>query len=236
MATINIYPKKKEYENFLKLFPIQRSNKFLPNWYKEMQLGKEELHNINAKNCPAIQDIVSTGFIIPLWSGFRFETTEDVENNTITQNWYMTATEYGDGSKIEEWIGKHSYKQSIGMDYGKLAEGTTLKLHSPYIFEIPDGYNLLFTDPFYHFKKQITCLSGIVEADKWGDVAFPFAINQSNFYIKAGTPLIHCYLYKRENEKLIVNNKSFNKKFADLQQLRRDEIVVARKDYRNLKN
>ena len=236
MVEFNIYPRKKEYENFLKLYPIEKANKFLPDWYKKTKLGKEELGNKNAKNCPAIQDVVSNGYIIPLWSAFKFETIIDKNKNEITQNWYMSATDYNNGNSIDNWIGIHGENQTIDMDYGKLVNKQTLKLHSPYIFDVPKGYSMYFNDPFYHFRKDIRCLSGIVEVDKWGEVAFPFEILKDNFYIKAGTPLIHIYLFKKEDKKINLKNNNFNEDFNKVHQLRRDELVVSRKDYRELKN
>jgi len=235
MPKVNIYPKTKEYENLLKLFPIESANKFLPNWYKEMKLGNNADNNINAKNCPAIQDLVTTGFIIPLWSNFRFETIKE-NDNTTTHNWFMSVTGLGYGSDMNEWIGQHSSNQTKNMNYGKLGEGTTLKLNNPYVIEVPKGYSIYYYDPFYHFRQDIRCLSGIVDNDKFGDVNFPFEILKDNFYIEAGTPLIHCLVFKRDNEKLEIINNEFSQDNFEKSQLRRDEIVVGRANYKNLKN
>jgi|DEB0MinimDraft_6_1074348.scaffolds.fasta_scaffold07445_3 hypothetical protein len=235
MPQVNIYPKNKEYENLLKLFPIQSANKFLPNWYKEMKIGSEKENNINAKNCPAIQDLITTGFVIPLWSNLRFETINE-DDNTITHNWFMSATGLGNGSNMDEWISKHDFGQTIGMDYGKLAEGSTLKINCPYVIEVPDGYSIYYYDPFYHFRKDIRCLSGIVDNDKFGEVNFPFEILKDNFYIEAGTPLIHCIVFKRDNEKLEIINNEFSQENFEKSQLKRDELVVSRTHYKDLKN
>jgi len=235
MVEINIYPKVKEYENFIKLFPIKKANKFLPEWYKEQKLGSDALGWMNAKNCPAIQDYVSTGFIIPLWGNLKFDIYENEEDNSLRQEWSFSATEVGKGFKIEDWIGYQGSNQSDGMEYGKSLDGKTLKLHSPYIFDVPDGYSIYFTDPFYHFRQDIRCLSGIVEVDKFGEVAFPFEILKRNFYIAAGTPLIHCYVFKKEDNNIIVTNNNYNKDISDLHQLRRDDLHTSRNGYKNLK-
>lgn len=235
MPQVNIYPKTKEYENLLKLFPIQPSNRFLPNWFKDMKLGSEKDNNINAKNCPAIQDLISEGFIIPLWSNFRFETINE-DDNTVTHNWYMSATALGNGSNMDNWISKHSSNQTVGMEYGKLAEGTTLKINCPYVIEVPDNYSIYYYDPFYHFRKDIRCLSGIVDNDKFAEVNFPFEILKDNFYIDAGTPLIQCLVFKRDPEKLEIINNVFSEDNFIKSQLRRDELKVKRVHYKNLKN
>ena len=235
MPTVNVYPKTKEYENLLKLYPLQTANKFLPNWYKDMKIGSEKDNNINAKNCPAIQDLITTGFVIPLWSNLRFETINE-NDNTVTHNWFMSATGLGYGSNMDEWISKHHTGQTIGMDYGKLAEGTTLKINCPYVIDVPDNYSIYYYDPFYHFRKDIRCLSGIVDNDKFGEVNFPFEILKDNFYIEAGTPLIHCLVFKRDDEKLEIINNQFSQVNFEKSQLRRDELNVGKVHYKNLKN
>ena len=86
---IEVKPIQKNYEVFLETYPPQKSNKFLPDWYKKMKLGSFDTTkgngNKNAKNCPAIQDYVNTGIVIPLWVAaiikprfFQFETSHYV--------------------------------------------------------------------------------------------------------------------------------------------------------------
>ena len=60
----------------------------------------------------------------------------------------------------------------------------------------------MYHDPFYHFRKDIRCLTGLVKSDEWGFITFPFEILSDKFEIEAGTPLVHVYLYKLEDEKL----------------------------------
>ena len=72
-----------------------------------------------------------------------------------------------------------------------------LKLMLPYWFQVPEGYNLLFTDPFYHFRKDIRCLSGVVEGDKWGTIQVVFEILKPEFHIEQ-EHLIHVIPYQRE--------------------------------------
>ena len=45
-------------------------------------------------------------------------------------------------------------------------------------------------------------MPGLVEADKWGYVTFPFSIEEPEFVLEAGTPLIQAIPYKRESDKL----------------------------------
>lgn len=214
---IEVIPLQKNYKHFLEYHPPVKANKILPQWYKKLNLGevKESYFSyidgretgLTAKNCPAIQDIVSTGFIIPLWSDFGFDTFE-VKSGDISEtreSWYFTAPD-----AVKEELGQHlSYHDNyqIGdMDIGTEAGGgKVLKITLPYRFKLPKGYSIMYTDPFYHFRRDIRCLSGIVEADKWGSITFPFSIEKEKFFIKAGTPLVHCFVYKRNTSNFDLN-------------------------------
>ena len=217
---IEVIPLQKNYKHFLEYHPPVKANKILPEWYKKLNLGSLEGSyfsyidgretGLTAKNCPAIQDIVSTGFIIPLWSDLAFETM-DVVNGDIKekrQSWYFTAPDAVD-EDLSEHLTYHDNHQIGDMDIGvEVGSGKVLKITAPYRFKVPDGYSIMYTDPFYHFRRDIRCLSGLVEADKWGSITFPFSIEKDNFFIKAGTPLVHCFVFKRDESQLDLQIKT----------------------------
>jgi len=236
---IKVKPIQENYEKFLELHPPVLSNQLLPDWYKKMKIGNHYdtflgKNIINAKNCPAIQDIITTGFIIPLWANFYFKTMYDENNNPIMQEWDFTAR-INENDSVTEFITSHDQKQIKGMDLKTNLNQEVLKIKLPYYFEIPKGYNILYSDPFYHFRQDIRLLSGIVEGDKWGYIQFPFEILKSKFQIKAGTPLIHCLVYKREDEKLILDITNGSKE--DYKNVQNDfiELFTTRKNYRTKK-
>lgn len=73
MTEINIYPKQKELEHLLELYPPQAANKFLPEWYKKQKSNSKESFysdgkDIQAKRCPAIVEELTRGIVIPSWS------------------------------------------------------------------------------------------------------------------------------------------------------------------------
>ena len=206
---IEVIPTHEKYEQFLELYPPIQSNKELPDWYKNMNLGNKKsmynsFHNgiwegsYTAKKCPAIQDFLSSGLIIPLWSDLVYK--EDKNGS----DWYFTAPD-ATGDKLSEHLSYHSDYQTDGMNYGKTFGGLTLKIGLPYRFIVPKGYNVLYQDPFYHFRGKIRCLTGLVEVDKWGYITFPFEILEKDFLLEAGTPLVHAIFYKRDNTKLEIN-------------------------------
>jgi len=243
---VKVIPKIDKYKEILKLYPPQSSNKFLPNWYKKQKIGNQldtfkhfngHPHEgvMTAKNCPAIQDYLTSGFIIPTWFNMTFTTSLD-EHGQKVQSWDTSIRKSYD-DKIEYHIDDHILDQTVYMDIGRTVDNRILKFQLPYVFKIPDGYNIMYQDPFYHFRKDIRCLTGIVEGDKWGSIAFPFEILKDEFELKAGTPLVHCFLYKRENYNLDLNiEPDPTKKEYDEIQLAYKKLHISGKTYKTDKN
>ena len=230
---IKFIPKKKEYAPILKLTPPIPANQALPQWYKDLtrtEILSNGLTGKTAKKCPAIQDTLSTGFVIPLWSKFQYATTRNDDGEIIAQNWHF-GIGLATGEQLETHLDYHNPYQVKGMDITPTLDGTVLKMSLPYKIVVPEGYNIKYSDPFYHFRKDIRCLPGIVEADKWGYVAFPFEILSDNFVMEAGTPLIHCLVYKREEPLNLVmdqgTQKDYDEMYADM-----FELFSSDKNYR----
>jgi len=222
---IKFIPKKKEYAPILKLTPPIPANQALPEWYKDLsrhEILDNGLIGKTAKKCPAIQDTLSTGFIIPLWSRLEFASIKDSKGSIVEQNWILGVSS-ATGENLETHLDYHHSFQVKGMDLNKTVDAKVLKLSLPYKIVVPEGYNIKYSDPFYHFRKDIRCLPGIVEADKWGYVAFPFEILSDNFVMEAGTPLIHCLVYKRDEPVNLVmkegTQKDYDEMYADMFEL-----------------
>lgn len=242
---ITIIPKLKRYEPLINLYPPQPANKFLPEWYKKQKYsthldswkyfhGHKNSKVMGAKNCPAIQDYITSGFIIPAWTDIFFTTALDDEGKVV--QYYDASIRRAYDDPINIHIDDHPIEQTEGMDIGRLVDNRILKLQMPYWFKIPEGYNVMYQDPFYHFRQDIRCLTGIVEADKWGYVAFPFEVLSTEFRIEAGTPLIHVFLYKREdyNLKLDVRNGT-EEEYAEIQ-TNLKKLHISNKTYRTVKD
>ena len=112
---VDIYPRHKEFENLLELYPPVLANKFLPEWYKSKKLGSYfDLINSddagqNAKNCPAIQDEITNGIIIPSWSDVYIF----VDSDGVT-NWNVKVG--GSYSSEHNWIAHQSFTQIEDMN------------------------------------------------------------------------------------------------------------------------
>lgn len=214
---IEVIPTKKIYEPFLELYPPIQANKMLPDWFKKMNIGNKSAMYLSmvdqqneqtytAKKCPAIQDYLSEGFIIPLWGDLAFKKMDN-ELGGEDSKWYFSPAD-ATQEPLKTHLSHHTGDQTEGMEFGKVSGDNTLKIGLPYRFIVPEGYSILYQDPFYHFRKDIRCLTGLVEADKWGYITFPFEVLNDRFLIEAGTPLVHCFLVKREDEKLEMNMRN----------------------------
>lgn len=211
---ISVVPLQPEYKILLDKYPPVPSNKFLPDWYRDMKRGNKidmYLNNVdgrttgyNAKNCPAIQDTLSSGFIIPMWSDFAYNKF-DIERGDVTNqvdSYYLSTPDGVKDAKLTDFLTSHEAWQIGEMPINVLSTNILLKLTVPYRFIVPEGYSIFYSDPFYHFRNDLRCLTGDVEADKWGSITFPFHTLSDKFLLKAGTPLVHAHVYKRKTSEV----------------------------------
>jgi|TARA_R100000482_G_C5126069_1_gene148786 hypothetical protein len=230
MVDINIYPRYEYFNNILDLFPPYLANQNLPEWYKKQSTNKRKEHLITkedfvdinnevvaAKHCPAIQEQITGGIIIPAWTDIYimkkgeqiiWEATSIIDKVQKMPNDFL-------------WIETHGHEQVEHMDINKIpVTNNVFKLICPYLFETTPGYGLEFTDVMYHKRHNIKFFSGRVETDKWHETNFPFEFYEDlnkyenkTLYIKAGDPLIMLKPYKIENEKINVTLNKYSDKF-----------------------
>ena len=186
----------------MNLYPPVLANKFLPEWYKKQKSYKRGDINTSsifsawdkrqAKKCPAIQEVVTQGIVIPAWTDIHIVKNDNEWNGTIGVEVYDNDIEYQNQNQIE-----HMNLNAID-NYG------ILKLNSPYTFVTPSGYGMEFQDPFYHIRRNIKLLPGKVETDIWHSANFPFEfyedlnkLDKKHIFIKAVDPLLICNPYKK---------------------------------------
>lgn len=159
--------------------------------------------------------------------------TEQLKNGSYVQKWDFTGRKALDLPLSPNFIGFHTKEQTEDMPLGLNKDNMLLKIQMPYKIIVPEGYNIYYTDPYYHFRDDIRCMSGIVQADKWGMVTFPFSIENENFVMEAGTPLVQCFIYKRNEDKIdltVRNGTSEEYKQIDKQTR---ELFLTEQTYRN---
>ena len=205
----------------MNLYPPVLANKFLPEWYKKQKSYKRGDINTSsifsawdkrqAKKCPAIQEVVIQGIVIPAWTDIHIVKNDNEWNWTIGVEVYDNDIEYQNQNQIE-----HMNLNAID-NYG------ILKLNSPYTFVTPSGYGMEFQDPFYHIRRNIKLLPGKVETDIWHSANFPFEfyedlnkLDKKHIFIKAGDPLLICNPYKKEKNKIDLQLEKYSDEQAEI--------------------
>ena len=209
---IEIYPRFKEYEILLELYPPELANKYLPEWYKKQKIySREKVPGVkDAKNCPAIQDFLTTGVVIPSWSDVY------LEKRGQKLHWHITVGDSQQFSKETHGLLEfQSDVQMTDMNLNVMNGVGALKLVTPYYFKTPPGYSLQFIDPFYHHRRDVRIMTGISDTDIWHqtNLVFEFMENiniseNKDLIIKAGDPLVIVQPFKKEKFKLEVNKFS----------------------------
>jgi hypothetical protein len=207
------------------------SSKKIPNWYKKTENlnrskcpivssihnAQEILKKVNIKSCPAINDYLSTGYVIPAWTNFLFREV----NGEFYINWENSFTShYGFHEKKSQFDGMLNEESP---DYDRFH-----KLDSPWHMKTSPGVSCLIVHPFWQREKRFTTVSGIVHSDisplpvKWF-----FEVNTNlketankiefdkEFVIQRGTPLIQIIPFFRKefnSEIKYVDNNFYHKK------------------------
>lgn len=188
--------------------PVKPAKFFLPQWFKDMKdyipsdavhekgklnyFGKNKDTAIKwtsgtVKRCPAIIDLITEGFVIPMWADFLVQRNMD----------YM---EWDNKNSMPYGIEFHSKEQIKGWDLKKTDFPEGVKFINPWRIYTPPGYSVMFLPPFYQFEKRFTVLPGIVETDSYHHINFPSIWHTTkDAIIERGTPFIQVIPFKRDD-------------------------------------
>lgn len=198
-------------QDYLEAYPHPLpAKKCLPDWYKKMPqvnpdypLADKVLKNsawdvdengeftflLTMKSCPPVLDLMTSGYIVPLW------TTMYINRNEKDEKIYIAWPE-----QDKSHLGDHGIGQVRGCPFEKEFESAGVsKFMSPWQFETPKGYSTLFM-PVYYEGQSFEILPAIVDTDKYHEVNFPFRYKGKDGRVKVdrGTPLVHAIPFKRE--------------------------------------
>lgn len=233
---------KTDLEGLEKFAPVKPAKFFLPNWFKDMNdyitqdaihekgkpnyFGKKKDTAIKwsggtVKRCPAIVDLLTEGFIIPMWADFL------VQRDMETLEWDNKGT-------IQYGIEFHGKKQIEGWDLKKTDFPEGVKFVNPWRIYTPPGYSVMFMPPTYQFEKRFTVLPGIVETDSYHHVNFPTVWHTTkDAIIERGTPFIQVIPFKRDDWDIGVSQMTE----ADIEDDAREKMELNTKfknSYRNI--
>ena len=204
---------KTDVKGLEEIAPVKPAKYFLPQWFKGMKdfVEVDAVHEKNkpnyfgkkgdtakkhtsgtVKRCPAIVDLITEGFIIPMWSDFLIQ--RDME----TFEWDNKNFQYG--------IEFHSKEQIKGWYLKKTDFPEGIKFTNPWRIYTPKGYSVMFMTPTYQFEKRFTVLPGIVETDSYHHINFPSIWHTTkDAVIERGTPFIQVIPFKRDEWNLNIS-------------------------------
>ena len=119
---------------------------------------------------------------------------------------FPTKLEFHDGQQVTHWKFKST-------DFK-----TPVKFENPWRIYTPKDYSVAFFQPEYQFENRFTVLPGVVETDAYHQVHFPAIIHeQKDFIIKAGTPFMQVFPFKRSQLDLVVDQMTQAMKDEELE-------------------
>lgn len=178
--------------------------KNFPDWFKilpsEDASGRDVFNTpiMTAKKCFPLLDAMTLGFTMPLGGDLRI-VTNDTLSEIQAHNPPML--------KVAEF---HDIRQVGGRSYPGYP-GQPVKFINHWVVKTKPGWSTLFVTPFNHFNKDFTCLTGLVDTDRYPkEVNFPAVWHTPNFdgTLPAGTPLVTAIPIKRNSFSKKVNIRS----------------------------
>ena len=177
-----------------KYAPVLPANQFIPQAYKDLTPGDRCPYDPDkkqgvrtAKTCPAVNQYLGTGYIIPAWCDMEVDFTNEGMGTFQTAN------------------PKYGFEHHTEYQFGNLLNScfefrTILKLNSPWHIITKPGYDLIWLPLWYH-NKNYQAVPGMT-CNKEIYVAEPINLGfhkPEKTEIKLGDPLVQIIPIKREN-------------------------------------
>lgn len=166
------------------------ARKDLAEWFKDLspvcgdEDSRDSLGNriMSAKKCLPMLDGMSLGYTIPL--------AVDVHIRSNYNNSQILVNNPQGGIYGCEF---HNSIQVGGPNAIKKNHGNPLKFINHWIIKTAPGWSTLFVPPLNHLNSVFTCLSALVDTDRYPKmVNFPAVLNETDIdvHLPAGTPLV----------------------------------------------
>jgi len=197
------------FKGLPRVIPIKEAYHFIPSWFKKTPPWCDEqtehygtIDKGTIKRCPGVSELMSLGFVIPLWCDLQIQI---FDNGSFT--WKTPDPRFR--------CADHSSKQLT--DYLPLDAKPTLilKPECPWYIKTPPGISMLQLPMFWHFNPNFTVAAGIL----WTDLHY--SINQQIMFhkkgeilLKRGTPLAQYIPIRREKIPFQVGEETDELKLA----------------------
>lgn len=208
----------------------------LPDWLRTMP-GEAPVAELGGsvrtlKHCPPLIDAMRTGFLMPLAADVQ------VEHGAFSWDWDLPLSALGRTTRSP--LSFHHAEQATG---SPLHDPTQLfiKFNSFWTIALEPGWSLLAMHPANRPDLPFETLTGLVDADLYGDglIHFPARWRDPDFagLLPRGTPVAQCLPMRREALELSVEPLAgpAAERFAALKDALATEPGVYRKRYRAAK-
>jgi len=183
-----------EIEELEKSLPVVPASKFWPEWFKNQRPiipGNDKQYASTVRRCPAILDILSMGYVIPLWCDFKLKR---VENDVL----YAVPPEVGGTFQLTT----HAEAQIDAYPFDDNTFKGSVKFYNPWGIVTPPGYSVMVVNPYYQTTSCLRTLDGVIDTDVYHEAhinTFFTAPLNEEIDLKRGMPLAQIIPFKRED-------------------------------------
>ena len=196
--------------------------KAIPEWFKKVPLRMEDrdahgAKTMTVKQCMPVLDAMSLGYVIPLCGDLSIKTNEDLTRIEVTSSPAYSLAEFHDIRQLGE-------KTAPGFP------AQPIKFINPWVIKTAPGWSTWILPLTNHFNTHFTCLSGLVDTDKYPkEINFPAVWHTPNFddTLPAGTPLVVAVPIKRS----AVPTKPIVRKMSD-EEYNKIDLIKRQQDNR----
>lgn len=191
--------------------------KIMPEWFKKIPVDIDArdmfgVRSLTAKKCMPLLDVMSMGFIIPLFGDVNLRVNKDGKLYEAGSNSLGNPIEF------------HPVDQ-LGGASSPTYPGPAIKFINKWVIKTAPGYSTLFMPPVNRLEPRFTCLSGLVDTDKYPkEVNFPAIWHMKDFdgKLEAGTPLVTVIPIRRKDlPRSAPIRKMTEKEFNDIDLIRK---------------
>lgn len=202
------------FPRMVETFPEpEPSSKNTPQWFRNMPsyagndpTPENGVQKITVKKCPAILDVISSGYVLKCPYDLYIDTTEGNLKFDIPAQYASI--------KTTTLMGSHNREQFSLMPMDDSYVKDLLRLHLVWMVKTDPGYSTSFMSIPYS-DSPVVAIPGIVDSDKfYVDGLFSFYVKKNyKGFIKKGTPLVQVVPFKRINYKsnIVKDQKELDK-------------------------
>ena len=198
MPTIEFRTFRKDAYEFFR--PVAAKD-YQPEWWKKEKVRVDHRGRIvqSIRSCPAMNDWLTMGYYIvatqdiPVRNGLHWDWPDGGERFQTTES----HDQFSSSHPSSQLVDTISY---LGDD---APVKDAFKISSPWNMKTPEGYSVLFLDPFMFTNKFFACWQGVIDTDEFNvnldnaQIIF-YPLVDHSFVIPAGTPLVQILPFQRE--------------------------------------